>query len=804
MTGSKASHPGDGGAGASGCLWSVAGKRAATNGERIVQARLFSALLAHRTLVVVLVTVFTAFLGFFALQVRFDNTIESYFLEEDVRAYNRFLDLFSTDEFLAIGFGGEEVFTGANLALIDRMSSELATMPHVRRVVSLTTVKVALGTTDFVSFETLVPTIPSGPDALAMIRRRAFADPVVASTVLSPDAAHTAIVAEIEHRQGEFDYKIDLLRRVRSLLTREEARTGKDFRLAGTAVLDDALFRYTRRDQERFFPLMLLIVVVVLYAGFRDWIATLLPLLVVILSVIWAYGFMVLLGYKINVISSILGPLLLSVGIADSVHFIGDYRRRIADGHAPGAKTVETSFCDLLVPCVMTTVTTILGLLSLLIADLAPIRQFGIVAAIGVFAALVITFTLLPIMLPVLPVGRASVSRRKGTGLVDFIVGRLGTWRRRQAICILTFCVLVVIPAALSATRVTVGTNSLDYFRRHDEVRRETEWIDDNVAGTASLEFLVDAGPAETLLDPAVFEKIDRFEAYLRGIDGITAVYSVVDVVKALNRALGQGEQREFRIPSSKAALAQVLLVVEGSDEIEALASADYSRARITARVAMDASSALAHRMPEIEAEMGRIFGASPTVSATGLVRLLNQMERYLLASQIKSFVVAFIVVGFCILVMLRSWKLGLLALIPNFLPLLCIIGLMPVLGIALDVGTVMIASVALGLIVDDTIHFMYRLKAEAVSAHDMPEAIALALHESAGPIIHTSLVLSAGFAVLIFASFNPVVHFGVLASTVTLLALGFDLVVLPALMGFVRVATVEETPRSTPGHPLR
>jgi predicted RND superfamily exporter protein len=625
----------------------------------------------HRLAIVMLLGVVTLFFGSFAAQIRFDNTIESYFLEDDLEDYDRFLDAFGTDEIVVVSFVDADIFTVQNFELIDRISRKLEGLPHVRRVLSLTSADIVFAAGGSVNFESLTPALPSGREELESIRKRAFADPIIRGTLISADARATAIVAEIDRLIRSFDYKVDLLKRIRGFLADLEDQTGTRFAIAGTSVLDDALFHHTERDQEQFFPFMIGIILSVMYLMFHRLVMALLPFAVVILSLVWTYGFMSLLGYKINVISTVIGPLLMAVAIADSMHVLSEYVQRAAAEDATPLESIERSFHAVLAPCVMTTVTTILGLLSLLSADLVPVRQFGLVAAVGVFSALVVTVLLLPILLSVIPadwvVRRASV----GTGSFSGLLGYLGQWRRGRAMVILAISSLAVLPAVFSWTRVTVGTNSLDYFRKDDPVRVATEWIDENLAGTTSLEFLIDAPSAPGVLDPALLGKMERFQDYL-------------------------------------------------------------------------------------------------------------------LSSQMKSFGLAFIVIGLAMLIAFRSWRLGLLAMIPNFLPVLFVVGLMPVLGIALDVGTVMIASVALGLIVDDTIHFLYRFKVEAGRTGDVRSAIARAIQTAGRPIIYTSVVLALGFVVLVFASFNPVIHFGILATIVILLALAFDLVVLPAVMGLV------------------
>jgi predicted RND superfamily exporter protein len=717
----------------------------------------------------------------------FDNSIESYFLESDLRDYNRFLDEFGTDEIVVVAFGGEDVFTVDNFALIGTLSRKLEELPHVRRVISLTTAQVVSGRDDSVDFRDLTPVLPSTTRELAQIRSRAFGDPIIPGTLVSPDGRNTAIVAEIDHIIGEFDYKVELLERVRAILAALESETGKTFSIAGTAVLDDAVFRYTERDQALFFPVMIVLIVSIMYLMFGRVATALLPLAVVGISVVWTYGFMSLMGYKINIISTIIGPLLMSVGIADSMHIIADYLQESSRREASALESIQRSFRNVLGPCVITSVTTILGLLALLSADLVPVRQFGLVAAAGVLAALLVTMLLLPILLALIPVSRVLSGERIQAGRFTGILSWLGAWKGRRSAIVLIACAAAVPLTAYSLRHLTLGTNSLDYFRGNDSVRSDTEWIDGKIGGTTSLEFLIEADAVDALTDPSLLEKIESFQAYLREVPGITKVFSVTDVLKTLNRAFHGGEERAFRIPDSPILVAQELLIVEGSADLDALLSRDRSQARISARVAMDASRELAHQMPEVEARMRRTFGEAATVTPTGIVYLMHQMEGYLLSTQVKSFLVAFAVVTVVMAAALGSLKLGALAMIPNLLPIAIALALMPVLGIPLDVGTVMIAGVALGLVVDDTTHFLYRFKEQRRHGADTREAIAGAINLTGRPIIFTSIVLALGFSVLILGSFNPVVNFGILAGLVIALAVFFDLVVLPALVGSLR-----------------
>jgi len=334
---------------------------------------------------------------------------------------------------------------------------------------------------------------------------------------------------------------------------------------------------------------------------------------------------------------------------------------------------------------------------------------------------------------------------------------------------------------------VPVGTNSLDYFKPGDPVRNQTQWIDSNLGGSVSLEFMVIGEGEEALKDPDLLRRMDRFQHYLTAIPGFTGIFSIVDLVKSLNQAFFEGDSLAYQIPETKTGVSQELLLVRGSDELASLVTDDFSMARISARVAMNQSQALSEKLPEIEQKLNEIFGRETVVQPTGIVYLMHRMENYLLTTQLRSFGIAFAVILLCMILLLRSIRLGLLAIIPNFLPILFTMACMPFFHIALDVGTVMIAGIALGLVVDDSIHFLSRMKLELQDSHTTGQAIEAAMLGTGRPLLFTSVILSFGFAVLTLASFNPVIHFGVLSSIVIFLALIFDLVVLPAIMGFFK-----------------
>ena len=278
-------------------------------------------------------------------------------------------------------------------------------------------------------------------------------------------------------------------------------------------------------------------------------------------------------------------------------------------------------------------------------------------------------------------------------------------------------------------------------------------------------------------VDPARLEGLER---WLEGLPSVTRVGSITNALAALNLAM-TGTRA---LPRTEAAVAQALLLLEDEPELSALVSEDYTRARVSARVRMSETAALVAEIPRVEAKLTAEFsGPDLRVEPTGFVKLISQMELYIVDSQVRSFLAAFVLISVMMALLLRSVRLGLYAMIPNLGPVVVGLGVMQLLSIRLDPGTAMLGSLTLGLVVDDTVHMTSRIRLHLVAGLSTREAVTRAILEVGRAVIITSLILSAGFGVLALGSFTPNIYLGGMAAVVILLALAADLFVLPAAL---------------------
>lgn len=735
---------------------------------------------ARRWLLLLGIVLITVGAGWLASGVGFDNSIEIWFLEDDPNlvAYHDFLERFGADEFAVISLEADNVFTPEMLAYVDRLTRDADQLPYAHRVQSLTNVKVFGGCRKKLSFTPFVEHLPETQADADALRRRAMEIELLKGTLMSADGKVAAVLIEMSPEANNVEKKQQFMSRLRALVP-EGLPAGVTTRYAGSPALDDAFFRYSYEDMEVLLPGCILLVLVITLLLYRSLGAALLSLAVVMVAVVWTFGAMGLFGLKVNVITSLIMALILTVGVADTIHVLSEYRRCLGNG-VDRRLAVSRTMRNLFIPCLFTSVTSALGLLSLLVSSLVPMREFALLAAFGVVSAFVLSFTLVPALLPLVRLKPEQAGGR--TRVVDGLARWLARPTPARSRRVVLVAVLLVAVSFWGVTYLKVGINTLDYFREGDPVRTDIEAIDSLMGGSSAVEFVVHTAPGG-LKEPEVLRRIDEFSRWLEESPGVSRVVSAVDLVKETNRVWHGGDGKHLTVPDSRARVAQFFLLMEGDDDFEALLQDDYSVGRVTARVNLSQVDEFVDSVDKVKQRLEAESGSVMTIAMTGFVKLMADMETYLLDSQIMSLSLAFLVITGLMILLLRSLRIGLFSMIPNFIPILMGMAFMVPAGFSLNSGTVMIGSVALGLIVDDTIHFLVRFGRAVKSGSSVDDSIAEAIQETGRPIVITSLVLAGGFLVMVLGRFAPNAHFGVVNAVVILCALAADLVLLPAAL---------------------
>ncbi len=757
------------------------------------ERRWIDAVLRHRGAVLAGIAALSVVAGVFASRVRFDSDIEGWFLEGDpnLASYHAFLERFGADEVSVVGVFGDALFTPEALAAVDAFTRAAEKAPNAHRVRSLTNIATVrrLGP-GHVGVERLMDALPETPEEAAALRARALADDLVRDNLVSADGRGLAVIVELDPAGNDFAAKVEHVQALRAAAVEHlgplRDRGLLSFELAGSPPLDEAFFLYTEHDFMVLAPAALLVVVLATFLLFRRWTAVVVPLSVVGLASVWVFGLMGALHIDISLISSSLVALILAVGVADSIHVVSDYHRELMSG-TPREEAVAQAVASLLVPCLFTSLTTAAGFLSLLVSDLAPIREFGWLAAVGVGFAFLLSMTFIPCILGLVRAPDAAFVERQLHGRTSRLLGWLGRPTRRSSRWVLAVGLALTALCGWGALRLSTDANPLNYFLPGDPVRVALERVDAQLSGSTSFDFVVttrDGG----MKDPAILARLDRFAKQVESVDGVTRVLSVLDSLRAARSALTDGEETGLPGPTDHPYLAaQLFLFLEGAEDFSTMLQGDYSIARLTARVQMSKAHSVTSARGRIDAWIGEASGTDVRIEATGYVKLMSDMERYLFDSQVASLGVAFLVITLMMFVLLRSPWLGLFSMIPNLLPILAGLAFMAAADVALDPGTIMIGCMALGLVVDDTVHFLVRLRRVLADGATLEDAIARTMRATGRPIIVTSLVLAGGFATLGLGSFRPNVAFGLVSAVVIVVALIADLGLLPAALLVLR-----------------
>ena len=564
---------------------------------------------------------------------------------------------------------------------------------------------------------------------------------------------------------------VEEIRKLASLL----ARNGTEVVITGTPAINEAVVRHSQRDFATVGAAALILIVLLCALIFRGTIAALIPLLVVAIAVSWTFGLMAGLGIRLNLVSQALLTVLLAVGVADSVHVLVEVRAAMSRGET-SADAIVSAAKTLAVPCFFTTLTTALGLLSLLSSRLAPIAQFGWLAAIGVTFALVATFSLIPVFVFD---RRAPPSTLSRFAPISIRLSRQTVFVDRA---VLIVALGATIAAIAGASKLEVGSNPGSYFLPNDPVRLDMQRVDGALGGSTSIELLATSSTSLARHDALI--RLRKLQDWLEGLPSAQRSTSIADFYRAANL----GVTGEDAIPSDPQRLAQLRLLLEGEPSLEHFVSSDERSGRISVRVSMSEAAALSDHLPEVQAKLDReASGASLHVRPTGFVKMISQMELYIVDSQLRGGLLAFLLVSAMMVVLFGSLRIGLFAMIPNLLPVVWGVGLMRVFDIQVDPGTAMVGSIALGLVVDDTVHLLSRLQRALRLGEPIEVALDSAIRTVGPAMTSTSAILVAGFGVLTFGSFTPNIYLGLVASAVIIFAWIADLIVLPAAIRVFR-----------------
>ena len=725
----------------------------------------------------------TAVFASFLPRIQVQKTIDIFYdkTSKTYRDFEVWKEQFGSDDRIIVAWKVDpSVFSSKGIKQVQEVTQALEALDFVDEVKSLSTVSDIWG-----EGEDFYAQPPFGEDVeitdLEKVKERVLANPILARNFVSPDGKTASCIVFLSTSAQED--KLKVIPKVYEVVDKLLGRG--NYYLSGSAVVDYFYTRYMEEDLKVFLPLILLLILIILFLTFGNVGGILFPFLTIVMSLIWSLALLYIFKFPMNNVTTIIPPVIVAISIADSIHFVAELLQRHRREGLPVDRTlISRTVRHIFKPCLLTSVTTAIGFASLSVSRIVPVKQMGIVSAIGVLFALVITFTVLPALLELFPAlldkQIIRVSRR-GNGF-DRLLEAIARFDWGYRGWILSLAGVLVILSIWGAFRIRTETIMINYFKKDTEVYKSTVFIQDNLGGIHFVNVSLRAKDPSTFKDPEVLERLERLEAFARDLPKVDKVITVNEYLKLMNKALHGDDPAYYRLPEKRSTIEQYLLLYDIED-MQDFVNEDWNWVNVQVRTSENSSLGLMRLIDQIREKAQEEFsGSDVEVSVVGRSVLEAETNQLVTQGQIQSLGLAFLLIFLLMFVVFRSWKVGLLSMFPNVLPLVFNFGIMGWLGIRLDSATSMISAVGIGIIVDDTIHFLHSL-IEHRRTMDLKSAVRAVLLEKGRPIVFTSVILFCGFVILVTSRFSPTSAFGMLTSVLMISALIADIVIFPAFL---------------------
>ncbi len=685
------------------------------------------------------------------------------------------------DDALVLGFSAPDLFTSPRLTELRTLSDRLEARPGVAEVRSLATTHDVRDAGGDLLVTRFLDDLPQDPAGLAALRARALGNPMVVGTLLSADAELTVMLVRLTaDPEGEAAYA-EALDAARSLAP------AFDVHVTGKPHLDAALAGMLRDTLVRVVPAAVLLLALVLALAFRRPRGVWVPLVSMGSALLWTLAAAGALGFSLNVVTVTVPPLVLTLAFAYCMHVVSEHYSLARRGVMSARDAVHEAVRAVLVPLTITGITTLAGFLALTLSTVPAIAEFGWLASLGVAASLVAAILLCPALLAILPMPLARAADAPETGLPR-LASRISDFdfHNRKAIIATSLAALAL--CSYGAFQVEVGMNYAETFHEDSILRQDFDVLNERLDGASPVSIALRSRDGSTFHEPAALAAVDTFQRWLATQPDVGGSVSVADYLRILNRAFQGNAPEAFALPESRS-LAHQLLMFGGGEDLSLLLDATGQEATVWARVRSQDSSKVAALVSAIETRLA----ATPELEGDvgGSLVVASHTVEAISEGQVRSLLTALVAIFLVLSAMFTSLRMGLVALLPNVLIVAIYLAALGIAGIPLGPTTSLIGCIALGIAVDDTVHYFARFNHDAKQpVREMP-ATKSALRSVIRPVSFTSLGLCLGFLTLTASEIQTQTQFGGLAALALAAAWAVDMTLTPALACSVRLVTL-------------
>ncbi len=674
-------------------------------------------------------------------------------------------ELFGIKDGIIFAIENEDgIYNEGTLQKIKDLTKDLQSMDGIEKsdVTSLYTADNIVGSEYGMEVNAFYSRVPKSEEKLQQLRDDVRSNDMIYGRLVSLDETATIIIAEID----DYVFTEDFYNQVLELADSYEGP--ETLYVAGIPIVEGTLGKLAPKDMKTMAPIVIAIIIIVLLMILRSVKGTILNLLVVLFSTVWTFGLMALLNIPIYSVSTMIPVMLIAIGVAYGIHLFNHLELYLQKN--PQAEKRD-ALADMLKhmwkPVLMAAVTTAVGFVSLVTSEVFPVKYFGLFTAFGVLSALFFALVLIPagLMVVGLPKFR-KFGRQQPT--TDNFASRFANRIVKHRIMTILLTVFVVALSIYGISRVWINSSFLANFEEDSDIVNTDRFINENFAGTSSLNIVLEADEPDKFKDPDVLKLVDNLQGKLESLEMVGDTFSLADFINRMNMVMNEDREEYSIIPDSNEMIAQYLLLYEMSGDPENLISVvdyEYQTLNLTAQMKSDDSRTIRTAIDVVEGyrQDFRNLGVEINFAGTGYKGLV--FSELILKGQISSLIMSILIVIVLVSFMFRNFIIGLIASVPILITTLINFGVMGLLNVPLGPTTALISSIAVGIGIDYAIHFIDRYRAYSIETGDKNKTAGLTMYNTGRAIMFNAVVVISGFLALLFSMFPPNRQLGALVS---------------------------------------
>ena len=755
--------------------------------------RLSHIVLKYRLLLIVIIALITVFMAYKGKDVQFSYSLSSVVpkSDPDMKFFKKFKKTFGADgNILAIGLHDSAVYKVENFRKYKYLSEEIQKIRGVQQVLSIPLFQMLVKDTKKKRFyfDPIFKEIPNDQAKLDSMLHVANNQRLYSDQLINQKNGATFILITIDsitNNSKQRDVVVEDIKNAGGAFT---AQTGIRLHFVGLPYIRTEVNGKIKQELEIFLVLSLIITALILLFFFRSWDAVVFPLIIIFVIVIWLMGTLVMLGYNITMLTGLLPPVIVVIGIPNSIYLLNKYHQEI-EKHGNKIRAMSHVIRRIGLVALITNFTTAIGFIVLTTTDIVILRQFGIAASLMIMATFLVSIILIPAVFSFLPTPQGKQLKHLQFKPLAKVLTGLDLLVHRHRYSVLWVTIALVAVAMLGVLKLHSISFMVDDVPEDSRVKKDLVFFETNFSGIMPLEIVVDTHKKKGILKASTLKKLDKFQQFLGDQKDISTPVSVVNFLKAARQAFYNNNPKFYALPNRQDR--NFILRYFGRDStgtklLRSFMDKDMTKMRVSLKVADVGSHKLDHLIQDVvNRKIDEVFsGTGIDAKATGTTLLFVKGNKYLVENLRLSLLLAFGLIAIIMAFLFKNLKMILISLIPNLIPLIVTAGIMGFADIPLRPSTALIFSVVFGISVDDSIHFLAKYRQE-LFMHDffVPLAITNSIRETGASMIYTSIVLFAGFIIFSTSQFVGTTMLGVLTSTTLLIAMFTNLIVLPSLL---------------------